>query len=57
MATQTIETRRPKRIAPAQAKADAIGKAKAIASDLAAWIGSTPKTKFRGKVEKMRLKD
>lgn len=48
MATQTVETRSPKRIAPVKAKADAIGKAKAITPDLAARIGSTPKTKFRG---------
>lgn len=48
MATQTIETRSRKRITPAKAKAAAIGKAKAIAPDLAARIGSTPKTKFRG---------
>ncbi|MFD0849428.1 hemerythrin domain-containing protein [Sphingosinicella xenopeptidilytica] len=48
MATQTIETRSRKRITPAKAKTAAIGKAKAIAPDLAARIGSTPKTKFRG---------
>lgn len=33
---------------PKKAKADAIAKAKAIAPDKAANIGSTPKTKFRG---------
>lgn len=34
--------------APAKAKADAIAEAKSFAPDLAARIGSTPKTKFRG---------
>lgn len=33
---------------PKKAKAEAIGKAKAIAPDKTANIGSTPKTKFRG---------
>lgn len=33
---------------PAKAKADAIDKAKSLAPDLVARIGSTPKTKFRG---------
>lgn len=36
------------RVSEAQAKAAAIAKAKATAPDLAARIGSTPKTKFRG---------
>jgi hypothetical protein len=48
MATQTIESGKSGRVAPATAKADAIGKAKAIAPDVAARIGGTPKTKFRG---------
>lgn len=34
--------------APVKAKADAIAEAKSFAPDLAARIGSTPKTKFRG---------
>lgn len=34
--------------APSKAKADAIAEAKSFAPDLAARIGSTPKTKFRG---------
>ena len=33
---------------PTKAKADAIAEAKSFAPDLAARIGSTPKTKFRG---------
>ncbi|OHT18551.1 hemerythrin domain-containing protein [Edaphosphingomonas haloaromaticamans] len=48
MATQTIERGRTGSVAPATAKAEAIEKAKAIAPDLAARIGSTPRTKFRG---------
>jgi len=48
MATQTIHSRKAKRTAPATAKATAIAKAKAIAPDIAARIGSTPRTKYRG---------
>jgi hypothetical protein len=48
MATQIVETDAAKRKSPRVAKADAIAKAKAVAPDLAARIGSTPKTKFRG---------
>ena len=35
-------------VAPRKAKADAVAKARAVAPDLAARIGSTPATKFRG---------
>jgi len=48
MATQTIGTRAPKRKSPHAAKADAVAKAKVLAPGIAARIGSTPKTKFRG---------
>ena len=48
MATQIVETGAAKRKSPRLAKADAIAKAKAVAPDLAARIGSTPRTKFRG---------
>ncbi|HWK35923.1 hemerythrin domain-containing protein [Sphingomonas sp.] len=48
MATRTAGARAPKRKAPAAAKADAIAKAKAVAPDVAARIGSTPRTPFRG---------
>jgi len=48
MTTQTIQNGKAKRTPPATAKAEAIAKAKAIAPDLAARIGSTPRTKFRG---------
>jgi hypothetical protein len=48
MATQPIESANATRIAPSKAKAGAVAKATAIAPDLAARIGSTPKTKFRG---------
>jgi Hemerythrin HHE cation binding domain len=46
-----IETKQPKPARPQSAKAakaEAIGKAKAIAPSIPANIGSTPKTKFRG---------
>ena len=39
---------KPVKKAPSKAKADAIAEAKSFAPDLAARIGSTPKTKFRG---------
>jgi len=48
MATQAIETGASRRKSARSAKAEAIAKAKAIAPDIAARIGSTPKTKFRG---------
>jgi hypothetical protein len=48
MATQTIGRGTAKRKPAKAAKADAIAKAKALAPDLAARIGSTPKTRFRG---------
>jgi len=48
MATQTIRNGKAKRVAPADAKAAAIGEARAVAPGLPARIGSTPKTKFRG---------
>lgn len=48
MATQAIETGTPKRKSTRTAKAEAVAKAKAVAPDIAARIGSTPKTKFRG---------
>ncbi|WP_292082885.1 hemerythrin domain-containing protein [Brevundimonas sp. UBA7506] len=35
-------------VAPRKAKADAVAKARVVAPDLAARIGSTPATKFRG---------
>ncbi len=48
MATQTVESAAARRRPAGTAKADAVAKAKALAPDLAARIGSTPKTKFRG---------
>jgi hypothetical protein len=48
MATQTIGRGTAKGKPAKAAKADAIAKAKALAPDLAARIGSTPKTQFRG---------
>src|SRR3546814_3550501 len=48
MKTRTIEDGKAKRKPAAQAKAEAVAKAKTAAPDLAARIGSTPKTKFRG---------
>jgi len=48
MATQTVERAGTRRKPAARAKADAVANAKAIAPDVAARIGSTPKTKFRG---------
>lgn len=48
MATSTGERGTAGRKAPSAAKAEAVEKAKAVAPDLAARIGSTPKTKFRG---------
>lgn len=48
MATQTTETAKAKRKPAAQAKQEAVAKAKAIAPDIPARIGSTPKTSFRG---------
>lgn len=48
MATQAIETGASQRKSARSAKAEAIAKARAVAPDLAARIGSTPKTKFRG---------
>lgn len=48
MATQTVESGTARRKPAGTAKADAMAKAKALAPDLAARIGSTPKTKFRG---------
>ncbi len=43
-----VKAAKPVRKDPARAKADAIAEAKSFAPDLAARIGSTPKTKFRG---------
>ncbi|WP_312128339.1 hemerythrin domain-containing protein [Brevundimonas sp.] len=43
-----VKAAKPVRKDPAKAKADAIAEAKSFAPDLAARIGSTPKTKFRG---------
>ncbi len=48
MATQTIEQRDRKRKPAREAKADAIAKARAIAPSVAARIGSTPATRYRG---------
>ncbi len=48
MATHSIENRPAKRKPAAQARSEAIAKARAIAPGLAARIGSTPKTRFRG---------
>ncbi|WP_260583053.1 hemerythrin domain-containing protein [Sphingopyxis sp. PET50] len=48
MATQTKSRPAAKRKPEKQAKADAVAKAKAIEPDVAARIGSTPRTKFRG---------
>lgn len=48
MTAKTIESRTFNPVPAAQAKAEAIAKAKALAPDLAVRIGSTPKTKFRG---------
>lgn len=48
MTTQTKTKPAAKKTAPAKAKTDAVAKAKALAPDLAARIGSTPATKFRG---------
>jgi hypothetical protein len=48
MATQTIEQRDRKRKPAREAKADAIAKARAIAPAVAARIGSTPATRYRG---------
>jgi hypothetical protein len=48
MATQTVESGTIRRKPAGTAKADAVAKAKVLAPDLSARIGSTPKTKFRG---------
>lgn len=48
MATQTSERGTVRRKPAGAAKAEAVAKAKVLAPDLAARIGSTPKTKFRG---------
>jgi hypothetical protein len=48
MATQTIGRGTAKRKPAKAAKADAVAKAKAVAPELAARIGSTPRTTFRG---------
>jgi len=48
MATRTIDKNKTLSVSPAEAKSAAIAKAKAVAPDLAARIGSTPKTQFRG---------
>lgn len=48
MTTRTIERGKAKRKPAAKAKAEAVAKAKTLVPDLAARIGSTPKTKFRG---------
>lgn len=45
---QPTPSARKQPVAPQQAKRTAIAKAKAIAPDVAARIGSTPATKFRG---------
>lgn len=45
---QPTASARKQSVAPQQAKRTAIAKAKAIAPDVAARIGSTPATKFRG---------
>lgn len=47
-ATKAATKGSPGKTAPKQAKAKSIAKAKALAPDLAARIGSTPPTKFRG---------
>jgi len=46
--THSIERGKSQRKPAPQAKADAVAKAKALAPDLAARIGSTPRTSFRG---------
>lgn len=43
-----VKAAKPVKKDPTKAKADAIAEAKSFAPDLAARIGSTPKTKFRG---------
>lgn len=43
-----VKAAKPVKKDPNKAKADAIAEAKSFAPDLAARIGSTPKTKFRG---------
>lgn len=48
MATQAIGTGAPKRKSPQAARAEAIAKARALAPEITARIGSTPKTRFRG---------
>ena len=48
MTTQTVENSRARRKPEAAARAEAVEKVKALAPDLAARIGSTPKTRFRG---------
>ncbi len=48
MASKSVETQASKRKSAAKAKADAVARATALAPDLVARIGSTPKTKFRG---------
>ncbi len=48
MAAQTAKRAGTRRKPAARAQADAVAKAKAIAPDVAARIGSTSKTKFRG---------
>ena len=47
-ATKSIATKNAGKTPPKQAKAKSIAKAKTLAPDLAARIGSTPRTKFRG---------
>lgn len=47
-AMSTAQPHRAKKVNPRVAKATAISKAKATAPDLAARIGSTPQTRFRG---------
>ncbi len=48
MTARTIDRDAAKRKPAAKAKGEAIAKAKAVAPGVAARIGSTPKTKFRG---------
>ena len=48
MTARTIDRDTAKRKPAAKAKVEAIAKAKAVAPGVAARIGSTPKTKFRG---------
>lgn len=48
MATQTVESGGARRKPGAAARAATVAKVKALAPDLAARIGSTPKTRFRG---------